>query len=79
MSEYDNNLTGVLFKKDKEGNEKRPDYGGSCEIDGREMWISAWIRTPKNGGDKFMSLSFQDKEQQNNKPANTSVGDDVPF
>ena len=34
MSQYDNNLTGVLFVNDKQGNEKRPDWKGSAEIDG---------------------------------------------
>jgi hypothetical protein len=28
MSEYDNELRGVLFENDKQGNEKRPDYTG---------------------------------------------------
>lgn len=28
MPEYDNELSGVLFKNDKDGNEKRPDYTG---------------------------------------------------
>lgn len=64
MPQYDNDMSGVLFKHDKEGNSSRPDYKGNCEIDGVEMWISAWIKTPKAGGAKFMSLSFEPKEGQ---------------
>ena len=32
MAEYDNNLSGVLFKNDKGDNEKRPDYKGSLNV-----------------------------------------------
>ncbi len=34
MSNYDNTNSGVLFKNDKKGNEKAPDYKGN-------LW-SAW-------------------------------------
>jgi hypothetical protein len=64
MADYDNNLTGALFKNDKAGNEKRPDYKGSAEIEGVQYWVSGWIRSPKSGGDKFMSLKFEAKESQ---------------
>lgn len=60
MSEYDNNLSGALFKNDKDGNESRPDYRGSATISRTEYWVSAWIKTSKKG-DKFMSLKFQPK------------------
>ncbi len=64
MPNYDNNMRGVLFKnKDKE-EAKHPDYKGQCEVDGKQCWVSAWIKTPKAGGDKFMSLSFQFKNAQ---------------
>ena len=62
MAEYDNNLSGVLFKNDKDGNEKRPDYKGSAEIDGVHFWISAWIREGAKG--KFMSMKYERKEGQ---------------
>lgn len=63
--EYDNNMRGVLFRNDRKEKETHPDYKGSCEVDGVEMWISAWIKDGKNG--KFMSLSFTQKEQAHNK------------
>ena len=50
--EYDNNMRGVLFRNDRKEKETHPDYKGSCEVDGVEMWISAWIKDGKNG--KFM-------------------------
>ena len=76
MSDYDNNMSGAIFKNDKGDNPARPDYRGQCEIDGREMWISAWIKEPKSGGDKFMSLSFQDKDE---KPKTQDNSDKTPF
>lgn len=62
MADYDNNLSGVLFKNDKEGNEKRPDYKGSAEIEGVQYWVSAWIRDGAKG--KFMSMKYERKDQQ---------------
>jgi hypothetical protein len=64
--QYDNNLKGVLFKNDKKETEKHPDYKGSCEIEGTEYWIAAWIKEGQKG--KFMSLSFSLKEEAK-KPA----------
>lgn len=79
---YDNNLTGALFKNDKAGNEKRPDYTGSAEIEGVHYWISSWIKEGKNGT-KFMSLSFKPKDEQKSagKPANrkAEIDDEIPF
>lgn len=61
QANYDPNMKGVLFKNDKDGNEKRPDYRGSCVINNVDMNISAWIKTSKKSGDKFMSLKFEAK------------------
>ena len=58
---FDPNMRGVLFKNDKKGNEKRPDYRGSCVINNVDMNISGWIQTSKKTGDKFMSLRFEAK------------------
>ena len=60
--QYDSNLNGVLFKNDKDGNEKRPDYKGSAEIEGVQYWVSAWIRDGAKG--KFMSMKYEAKEKQ---------------
>lgn len=64
MPEYDNNMSGVLFKHDKNGNNKAPDYKGNCEIDNVEMWMSAWIKKSKDGSKTFMSFSFEPKDGQ---------------
>lgn len=52
------NMTGALFKRDKQGNDKRPDYGGTCVINGEVFEIAAWLKKSQKGV-AFMSLSFQ--------------------
>jgi hypothetical protein len=91
MTEYDNNLRGVLFKNDKEGVETRADYRGHCEINRVEFWMDAWIKTAKKDGKKFMSVSFKQKQAaevkggEKNPPAHTEAkpkpdfDDDIPF
>jgi uncharacterized protein (DUF736 family) len=77
--DYDNNLSGALFKNARKESERQPDYKGSCEIDGSEYWISAWIKESKKG-EKFMSLAFSPKEEVARKPEPVStIDDDVPF
>ena len=59
--------SGVLFKNDRKEQEKHPDYKGWAEVNGRSVWISAWIKNGAKG--KFMSLAFSEKdEQQGGKP-----------
>ena len=62
MTDFDNTNSGALFKNDKEGNENRPDYKGSVNVNGVDFWISSWIKTSKKG-QKYMSLSVQPKEE----------------
>jgi hypothetical protein len=56
-------MSGGLFKQDKKGNEKAPDYSGTCMIGDRLYYISAWLKTAQSGT-KYMSLSFKLKDQQ---------------
>jgi hypothetical protein len=79
MTDYDNNMRGVLFKNDRKEKETHPDYKGSCEINNEEMWMSAWIKEGKNG--KFMSFSFTPKEQPKIQggPTNFDDDSDIPF
>lgn len=66
MSNYDNTNSGLLARNDKQGNESRPDYRGSINVEGREYWLSAWIKTGRDGtklaGQEYMSLSVQPKD-----------------
>jgi hypothetical protein len=70
---YDNTNSGLLAKNDKQGNDSRPDYRGSINVDGTEYWLSAWIKTGRDGtklaGQKYMSLSVQPKDAPAAAPA----------
>jgi hypothetical protein len=47
-------------------------------FDGVEHWLSAWIKTPKNGGEKYMSLSVgKPKGEKRETPKRDD--DPVPF
>jgi len=73
--------TGALFKNDKQGNDRRPDYTGTCAIGGDEYRISAWINTSKNGS-KYMSLNFQLNEKTQptrSESTGSDYDEDVPF
>ena len=59
MSQYDNNLTGVLFINDKKQNDKHPDRKGSCEINGVKYWVSGWDRQTKRGDTSSLKFEVQ--------------------
>ena len=80
--------SGSLFKNDRKEKENHPDYKGGCMVGGVEMWMSAWLKTGANGT-KFMSFSFQPKDQQQAPARQTPASqapqvepdfaDDLPF
>lgn len=82
MSEqYDNELRGVLFKNNRRVKDTQPEYTGNVQVGGQEYWLSAWVKTSKDGS-KFFSLSLTAKDE---KPAGQpdrtveEVNDDIPF
>ncbi len=64
MSNYDNKNSGVLFKNDKKGNQKAPDYKGKVNIEGKEKDIAGWIREGKSG--KFISIKISEMMKKDN-------------
>jgi hypothetical protein len=54
--------SGTLFKNDRKESTKHPDYKGTIMVDGREYWLSAWIKDGQRG--KFMSLAVNPKDEQ---------------
>jgi uncharacterized protein (DUF736 family) len=61
---------GSLFKNKRKETDNHPDYTGSVTINGVEHWLSAWIKTPKAGGEKYMSLSIgKPKGERQERPA----------
>ena len=50
--QYDDANRGVLFKNDRKGTERQPDYTGKINIDGVEKRLAGWIQT-KQGRQKL--------------------------
>lgn len=73
-TKYDN--SGALFKAKANENPKWPQYEGSAMIDGKDYWLSAWVKEGQNG--KFFSLAFKPKEKQQAAPRNINTADDGP-
>ena len=81
MTEYDNNLTGIISKNERKETDKHPDIKGHCEINGTDYWIDGWLRERKDGSGRFYSLRFKPKDQPPAvKPAAPDFpDDDIPF
>ena len=79
MSYEQKDNEGSLFRNDKEGNPKRPDFKGTIRIAGIDYWLSGWNNAPRDGKKGYMALKAQPKEGQENKE-NTDVDfDSLPF
>ena len=81
--QYDNTDRGALFKNDRKETDNHPDYKGQINVGGVEFWLSAWLKTDRNGA-KFMSLSVQPKETKPDQAPTQSYGpaltdDEIPF
>jgi hypothetical protein len=85
---YDNTNSGALFKNKRKEKDTHPDYNGSVNIEGKEFWVSGWLKVAgpkaKNPGEKFFSLAFTPKDDAGGgtRGDTSSVdddGSDVPF
>lgn len=79
---FDKTNTIIVFKNDKGDNEKRPDYTGSINIEGKEYALSMWAKSGKKG--EFWAgpvepkeKVFQDAKAAICKPVQ-SLDDDLP-
>lgn len=52
--------SGVLFKNDRKTESTHPDYKGSINVEGKEFWLSGWIKQGASG--KFLSVSVRSKD-----------------
>jgi hypothetical protein len=76
-------MSGVLFKNDRRRDGKQdPHVQGSCTIDGRRYWISAWTNTVQRGerrGEKYIALSFRSAKERPERERAGRDDEDLPF
>ena len=74
------NNSGVLFTNDKKETDKHPHYKGNITVDGKDYWLSAWVKEGKSG--KFMGLAVSPKDEAPLRPPPPKAkfaDEDLPF
>ena len=83
--QYDNSNRGAIFKNEDKQQDNHPDYKGSLNVNGVDLWVSGWLKTSEKTGKKFMRLSVKPKEEtpvkQASKPKSSDfdIDSDCPF
>jgi len=60
MTQFDNTNRGALFKNGRREKDTHPEYRGSINVGGEDYWLSAWVKTAKDG-QRYFSLTVQAK------------------
>ena len=85
--QYDNTNRGALIRNNRKEQDSQPDHTGSINVDGKEYYLNAWIKTSQSGN-KFFSLSVKPKDENQAGKSNSSQSagiknnaepDDIPF
>lgn len=58
--------SGTLFINDRKEKDTHPDRNGTAMIDGREYYVSGWLKKGAKG--PFLSLAFKPKDATQNRP-----------
>ncbi|MDO9132006.1 hypothetical protein [Hydrogenophaga sp.] len=69
MTQYNNDMTGIISKNERKTTDKHPDIKGQCEINGVQYWVDGWAKTRNSDGGKFYSLSFKAKDAAKAAPS----------
>ena len=85
---YDNTNSGMLARNDRKEKDTHPDFKGAINVDGKDYWLSAWVKEGKEGGKmagkKFFSLSVSPKDAPVSAPVQKKattfdqLDDDIP-
>lgn len=86
MSYQQRDNSGTLGKNERREKDTHPTHSGQCVIDGKQYWISAWVKDGRNGS-RFFSLSFRPKLARDHQgapsnppaPAAPDFDDQIPF
>ena len=85
MSDYDNTNRGILGRNDRKTLDTHPDFSGSINVDGKDYWLSGWVKERKDGSGRFFSLTVKPKDGAPAAPPRKSVAEDrdidsdIPF
>lgn len=60
--------SGSLFRNQKKETDRHPNLTGSARINGVDYWVSCWSKPTKDGTDKWLSLAFKPKDEQQAAP-----------
>jgi len=77
--------TGTLGRNKRKESDSHPDFSGSLNVEGKDYWLSGWIKENKSTGEKFFSLSAKAKEaiRADERPRPVAVSDEpddeIPF
>lgn len=79
---YDNTNRGTLGKNKNPKSDKSPPYRGKINIEGKDYWLSAWVK--ESEGEKFFSLAATPKDDQPARQDPRGGGDafedsEIPF
>jgi len=83
MSGYDNTNKGILGRNDRKTQDNHPEFSGSINVEGREYWLSGWVKERKDGSGRFFSLSVKPKDGASApaapRQAQDNLDSDIPF
>lgn len=66
--------SGVLFRNHRKQMDNHPDFTGSVSVAGVEYWLSAWVKSGRQG--KFFSLALRPKDGAR---TGSESANDLPF
>lgn len=69
MAEFEKrDNSGAVFKNTRKETDKHPDCTGTATIEGKDYWVSGWLKQDRNGN-QFLSLAFKRKDAKDSKAA----------